>query len=191
LANLALRSGVLLSVDDGFAGFYEASYSRVVALLAAMTGDWHQAEDVAQEAFARALARWQRLASYDAPEAWVRQVALRLVVDAARRSRRAVRASALLAVAQRGRADPDPVAETELTAALLRLPLPQREVLVLHYLADLPVADIARDCRLPEGTVKTRLAAGRLRLERELAASAKPSQPSQPLQPSEEVPDGR
>jgi RNA polymerase sigma-70 factor, ECF subfamily len=87
---------------DGFAGFYEASYSHVVALLAAMLGDWHQAEDIAQEAFARALARWPRVAGYDAPEAWVRQVALRLVVDAGRRSRRAIRASALLAAAQSG-----------------------------------------------------------------------------------------
>jgi RNA polymerase sigma-70 factor, ECF subfamily len=174
-------------MDDGFAGFYEASYSHVVALVAAMLGDWHQAEDIAQEAFARALARWSRLASYDAPEAWVRQVALRLVVDAGRRSRRALRASALLAAAQRGRVAPDPVVDTALTAALLRLPAPQRQVLVLHYLADLPVADIARDCQIPEGTVKTRLAAARVRLERELAASAEPAE----VEPSGGVPDAR
>ena len=183
---------MLLNVDDGFAGFYEASYSHVVALLAAMTGDWHQAEDIAQEAFARALVRWKRVGAYEAPEAWVRRVALRLVVDAARRSQRAVRASALLAVAQRVRADPDPVVETELMTALLRLPVAQREALVLHYLADLPVAAIARDCQLPEGTVKTRLAAGRLRLERELGASAGSLKPSELSEPSEEgVPDGR
>jgi len=38
----------------------------------------------------------------------------------------------------------------------------------LHYLIGLPVERIARDCGLPAGTVKTRIAAGRRRLEREL-----------------------
>jgi RNA polymerase sigma-70 factor, ECF subfamily len=170
--------------SEGFAGFYEASYSRIVALLAAMLGDWQQAEDIAQEAFARALARWSRISGYDAPEAWVRQVALRLVVDAGRRSRRALRASTLLAAGQRGRAEPsDPVDPTALFMALMRLPVPQRQVLVMHYLADLPVADIARDCQIPEGTVKTRLAAARARLERELSSDSPDS--------SAEVPDAR
>lgn len=84
----------------------------------------HEAEDIAQEAFARALARWPRIAGYDLPEAWVR-----------------------------------------------RVPLHQREVLVLHYLADLPVEVISRDFGMPSGTVKTRLAAGRRRLEAEPAKS--------------------
>jgi RNA polymerase sigma-70 factor (ECF subfamily) len=48
------------------------------------------------------------------------------------------------------------------------LPLREREVLALHYLADLPVEAIARERGLPAGTVKTRLAAGRRRLEAEL-----------------------
>ena len=59
---------------DDFAEFYEASYRRMVALVAAIVGDRYQAEDIAQEAFA-ALTRWQRIARYDAPEAWVRRVA--------------------------------------------------------------------------------------------------------------------
>jgi predicted RNA polymerase sigma factor len=60
---------------EDFAEFYEASYRRVVALVAAIVGDRHQAEDIAQEAFSRALTRWQRVARYDLPEAWVRRVA--------------------------------------------------------------------------------------------------------------------
>ena len=61
-----------------------------------------------------------------------------------------------------------PLTATALHLALMRLPLPQRQVLVLYYLADLPVNDIARDCGVSVGTVRTRLAAGRQRLEREL-----------------------
>ncbi len=177
---------VPVPVDD-FAEFYEASYARLVALVAAMVGDRHQAEDIAQEAFARALVRWPRISRYDVPEAWVRRVALRLTIDAGRRMRRAaslsLRLAAGLVADQRGSRDlhdpHDPLAATALSVALLRLPLPLRQVLVLYYLADLPVQDIARDCGISAGTVRNRLAAARERLERELKES------------DQEVPDAR
>ena len=158
---------------DDFEEFYEAGYRRLVALVTAIVGDRHQAEDIAQEAFARALTRWSRIVRYDLPEAWVRRVALRLTVDAARRTRRVRMMSALLAVGQRGDAAGrydrhDPLEATALSIALMRLPLPQRQVLVLHYLADLTVDDVARDCGIPVGTVRARLASARQRLQREL-----------------------
>jgi RNA polymerase sigma-70 factor (ECF subfamily) len=155
---------------DDFAEFYEASYRRVVALVAAIVGNRHQAEDIAQEAFARALTRWPQVGRYDLPEAWVRRVALRLTVDAGRRMRRALALSAALAVTQPRRGEvADPLASTALSIALARLPLPQRQVVVLYYLADLKVEDIARDCEVSVSTVRTRLAAARHRLERELS----------------------
>lgn len=40
-----------------------------------------------------------------------------------------------------------------------------REVILLHYVADLPVEPIARECGVPSGTVRSRLVAGRRRLE--------------------------
>jgi hypothetical protein len=58
--------------DDGFDAFYAACYGRLVGQLFAVTGDLHEAEDVVQEAFIRAVARWSRLRDYDVPEAWVR-----------------------------------------------------------------------------------------------------------------------
>ena len=45
--------------------------------------------------------------------------------------------------------------------ALRKLPLEQREALALHYLADLPVADVARRIGVPLGTIKARLSRGR------------------------------
>ncbi len=156
--------------DAEFQEFYEANYGRIVAMVAVVLGDRHQAEDVAQEAFARALTRWSRIGGYELPEAWVRRVALRIATDSGRRFRRAIRVSVKLA-AQRQATEPEPcdsLAFTALGAALRRLPLREREVLALHYLADLPVEAIARERGLPAGTVKTRLAAGRRRLEAEL-----------------------
>jgi RNA polymerase sigma-70 factor, ECF subfamily len=182
----------VLAEHDDFAEFYEAYYGRTVALVAAMVGERHQAEDIAQEAFARALTRWPRIANYELPEAWVRRVALRLTIDAGRRTRRAASLVVHLAAGlsgqgrgrdPRGPRDPrdprDPLEATALSIALMRLPLAQRQVVVLHYLADLPVEEIARDCGISPGTVRNRLAAARGRLERELKES------------DQEVPDAR
>jgi RNA polymerase sigma-70 factor (sigma-E family) len=166
------------AAQDDFTEFYKANYGRVVALVGAMVGDRHQAEDIAQEAFARALARWPRIARYDLPEAWVRRVSVRLTIDASRRRRRANLAAALLAGGRR-EDKPDPLASTALTLALMRLPLAQRQVVVLYYLADLPVHEIARDCGISDGAVRTRLAVAKRRLERELSEDDK------------EVPDAR
>jgi RNA polymerase sigma-70 factor (ECF subfamily) len=154
-----------------FQEFYEANYGRIVAIVTMVLGDRDQAEDVAQETFVRALVRWPRIGGYEVPEAWVRQVALRLAIDSGRRFRRGIKTSVRLA-AQRHAALPGPddsIAFTALGTALRRLPVREREVLALHYLADLPVEAIARERGLPVGTVKTRLAAARRRLEAELA----------------------
>lgn len=154
-----------------FEEFYQGSYRRVVAVAAAVLGDRQEAEDVAQEAFARALVRWPRLGGYDQPEAWVRRVALNLAVDSGRRVRRGLRAQLrLLARSRDVGGDPaDQAGSTPLSLALARVPLRQREILVLHYLLDLPVRQIAQERGLPQGTVKARLIAGRRRLEQELA----------------------
>jgi RNA polymerase sigma factor (sigma-70 family) len=160
-----------MRLDGGFQEFYEANYGQIVAMVTAVLGDRHEAEDVAQEAFARAFTRWSRLGEYDLPEAWVRQVALRIAIDSGRRLRRSLRVVARLAAQRRGPGPSEPaesVALSRLGAALWRLPLREREVVVLHYLADLPVDAIARERGLPPGTVRTRLAAGRRRLEQEL-----------------------
>jgi RNA polymerase sigma-70 factor, ECF subfamily len=160
----------LASTDD-FREFYQASYGRTVAMLAAITGSRAEAEDIAQESYARALARWTLLRGYQLPDAWVRKVALRLAIDSGRRYRRRLAAAARLA-AQRHAYSPEPGEDLKygpLGAALLDLPMRERQVLVLHYLADLPVDAIAREFGLPAGTVKTRLSAGRRHLEERLA----------------------
>ncbi|MHC4562902.1 MAG: RNA polymerase sigma factor [Planctomycetota bacterium] len=62
--------------------------------------------------------------------------------------------------------------ETEaIHAALAKVPAGQRMVLVLHYIDELPVLEIAVVLDIPEGTVKSRLHNGRARL-RELLAGA-------------------
>jgi RNA polymerase sigma-70 factor (ECF subfamily) len=47
----------------------------------------------------------------------------------------------------------------------------QRQVIVLHYLVDLPVEEVARTMAMPDGTVKSLLARGRRALAAKLAES--------------------
>jgi RNA polymerase sigma-70 factor, ECF subfamily len=145
--------------DDGFAAFYSASYHRLLGQLFAVTGDLAEAENLLQEAYARAFVRWAQVRAYDLPEAWVRRVALNLAAMTARRLRR--RAAALL------RLGPPPAVPElspellDLHDALRALPLGQRQAIVLHHLVGLPVEEVARELRVPAGTVKSRLARGR------------------------------
>jgi RNA polymerase sigma-70 factor (ECF subfamily) len=157
-----------MRADGDFPDFYAANYGRIVALVTSLLGDRSEAEDVAQEAFARALLRWSRLRTYDLPEAWIRRVALRLAADSRRRAGRMSRLARLTAADPRSN-QPDVAVGSELSQAILALPFSVRQVVVLHYLVDLPVAQIASELRLPPSTVKTRLASGRRRLERELS----------------------
>jgi RNA polymerase sigma-70 factor, ECF subfamily len=179
-----------LRQEHEFSEFYRANYGKITAIVTAMLGDRYEAEDVTQEAFARALARWPRLARYELPEAWVRRVALRLAIDHGRRLRRTSGLAAKLLGARRSQeSEPaDSLPFTALGLALLQLPLRERETLVLHYVADLPVEQIARERGVPSGTVKGRLAAGRRRLERELAAHPRARHP-RAEHPDAEQPD--
>jgi DNA-directed RNA polymerase specialized sigma24 family protein len=76
-----------LGAGEGFEEFYGAAFGRLVGQLFLVTGDLHEAEDVVQEAFARAAERWSTIRTYHLPEAWIRRVALNLAASAARRRR--------------------------------------------------------------------------------------------------------
>ena len=74
--------------SGSFEEFYTGAVGRLLGQLFPVTGDLHEAEEVVQEAFTRAAARWSRLRDYDVPEAWVRRVAMNLAADRGRTLRR-------------------------------------------------------------------------------------------------------
>lgn len=148
--------------QNDFAAFYDATWRRTVACAYAVLGDLGAAEEAAQEAYTKAWPRWTKLASYDDPGAWVRQVATRRAISGWRRRRTASRH---LSAAGPPESAPPPDENTvALVTALKQLPEAQRRALVLHHLAGFSVADIAMSERCPEGTVKARLARGRAAL---------------------------
>jgi RNA polymerase sigma-70 factor, ECF subfamily len=153
------------SFDD----FYAAAAMRVLRHAFALTGNLADAQDVAQEAFARAWQRWGSVRGCDSPEAWVRRVATNLAISRFRRERSARTAVHDLIAENVPEISPDTVA---LVAALRVLPERQRVVVVLHYLADLPVAQIAAELGSPAGSVKVWLARGREALAASLREDA-------------------
>lgn len=155
------------AAEREFADFYDATWSRTLACTYAMTGDLGAAEELAQEAYTRAWSRWSRLATYDEPAAWVRQVATNLAVSRWRRARTAL-SWQLRHRHPESVPGPDETSAA-LVAALRQLPEAQRRAIVLHHLADLTVDDVARIERCPSGTVKARLSRGRAALGELLA----------------------
>ena len=117
---------------------------------------------MAQEAYARAWQRRGRLVGYEDAEAWLRLVVTRLATDRWRRL--GVRRRAAAAARPPAPVDP-PSEDTVLLVGALRLvPLAQRRALVLHYLLDRSVADIAAETGASVGTVKSWLSRGRAAL---------------------------
>jgi RNA polymerase sigma-70 factor, ECF subfamily len=115
--------------DGSFEEFYEATYHRLLRQVVLVTGDRGDAEDLLQDAYGRAVVRWRRLRDYQAPEAWVRRVALRLAIDRARRARR--RAAALLRLRPSRSPSIDLSADSlDLHTALRGLPAGQRQAVV-------------------------------------------------------------
>jgi RNA polymerase sigma-70 factor (ECF subfamily) len=154
-----------VTAERPFDDFYRESRDRVALHVTAVCGDPIEALDFAQEAFARAWSRWDRIGGYEDPEGWVRRVAFNLAVGRWRRARRILLTPRL------------PVPSVELPdetsaviAALQELPLAQRRAIVLHHLVGLSVDDVARELSAPTGTVKSWLSRGRLRLADRLAA---------------------
>jgi RNA polymerase sigma-70 factor (ECF subfamily) len=150
----------------GFEEFYTGAVGRLLGQLFPVTGDLHEAEEVVQEAFARAAVRWSRLRDYDVPEAWVRRVAMNLAADRARSLRRQARA--VLRLSPPPEVPAVSVEALALAEALRTLPIRQRQVIVLHHLVDLPVEEVARTLAMRDGTVKSLLARGRKALAAKL-----------------------
>jgi len=139
---------------DGFERFYRRNYRPVVALAGALTGRREVGEEVAQEAFSAAWDRWDEVAGFEDPDAWVRRVAANKAVSQFRRSIRYREKLRLLRAGASTQLDPY---RAPVWDEVRRLPRRQQHVIALHYLEDLPVADIAETLECSQSAVKTHL----------------------------------
>ena len=156
-------AGRAVSTSSTRTHFDDLARTLTVAL-----GDRSAAEEAAQEALTRALRRWRHVRALDRPAAWLYVVAMNHVRDGWRRDHREPRWDAELDASA---ADPSGGVTTTLSVreAITTLPARQREAVVLRYLADLPLADVAEAMGCAVGTVKATLhqALGSLRVELE------------------------
>lgn len=131
--------------DEAFPDLYRLAYRVSFRVL----GDRGDAEDVAQEALARAHLRWSRLR--ERPEGWIVTVATNLSIDRHRRRRRlsSLVNDPLVLV------DVHQAERIDLARALRRLPRRQREVVVLRYLADWSESHVAAALGISAGAVKS------------------------------------
>ena len=150
---------------------YAAHYADLTVQLYAYFGDRQEAQDIVQEAFCRALGKWHTVSRFDDPVAWVRRVAWNLAVSKWRKARTAVLFLRRQRVAEPQTDGPGPD-RLALVAALGTLPESQRRAMVLRYLADMTVQEIAEREGVPEGTVKSWLHRGRTALAVQLRPGA-------------------
>ena len=130
------------AVPADFEGFFRSNYSRVGRMVYLLTGDASEAEDLAQEAFARVFERWEKISLMENPEGYLFRVALNLQ---SRWLRKTGPISTLpsdppVVTDQSASAD----AALDVLEALRRLPNDQRQALVLAEWLGLSSAEIGR-----------------------------------------------
>ena len=156
LGEVGLAQSRPLAFDEAFPRLFSVAYRVAFRLL----GDRSEAEDVAQEACARAYSRWARVADYAEP--WCVRVAGNLALDVLRARTRAAKRSG-------GEGEPAAAASVidervDLQRALAALPRRQREAVVLRYLGDQSEQQTATILGCSVGSVKTHASRGLARL---------------------------
>jgi RNA polymerase sigma-70 factor (ECF subfamily) len=142
-----------------FVEFYREAKDECLFTVLVSVGDRDTAQDLVDEAFAKAWASWRTVSRHPAPAAWVVRTALNTSISRWRRRRREVSVPDLALVADRpaaGRAA-DSSVDPRIMAALLRLPARQRQVVALRLFLDLDTVGTAQVLGIAPGTVQAYL----------------------------------
>jgi RNA polymerase sigma-70 factor (ECF subfamily) len=143
-----------MTVNPDYEAFFAANHQDVVRALTLALADRARAEDAAQDAFAKAYRQWKRVAMMDRPVAWVYVVALNGARKELRRDQAAPVPELRGSVADH--AGPAAV-KVSVRDALDVLAPRQRVAIVLRYLGDLQVSEVAKAMGCAEGTAKATL----------------------------------
>ena len=140
-----------------FGELYENNFERVYAYIVRRVGDRAETEDLTSEVFHQALSNLKRFEWRGIPfAAWLFRIAANLISDRWQRTGREVSDDS-------GKADavqvsPVEIEEVELRATLFRLvdmlPSEQRRVVVLRFVEQKSIKEVAREIRKTEGAVK-------------------------------------
>ena len=143
---------------------------RVLAMLARRFGDLDLAEDVTQEAYARALEAWQRTGIPESPEAWLKTTATRAALDQVRREASLARKLAELRVQEErapalpAEAGVDDRLDLLFACAHPALSSPDRIALTLRFVAGLTTPEVSRALLVPVPTLQQRIVRAKKRI---------------------------
>ena len=143
-----------------FAEFYRQSRDDCLRTVLVSVGDRDTAQDLVDEAFARACASWRTVSTHPAPKAWVIRTALNANISRWRRRRREVSVPdpGMVADVPAAGGATDSAVDPRVMAALMQLPVRQRQVVALRLFLDLDTNSTAEVLGIAPGTVKEHLA---------------------------------
>src|SRR5919201_5231785 len=142
------RRGSADAVEELFRRHWRGAWQAAYAV----TGRRELANDVAQEAFVRAVSSLERFDDSRPFAPWLTRIAVNLGIDELRRERRLE-----LGDAADASAGPEPESDDRVVRAVARLGAEKRLIVALHYWLDYSTPEIARLLELPLGTVASRL----------------------------------
>jgi RNA polymerase sigma-70 factor (sigma-E family) len=143
--------------DEEFSKFFTNRFDVARRTAYALCGDWSEAEELAQNAFVKAYAKWPSVRR-DSADAYVRTILTRLFLDSRRRVRG--REHPVAEVPERGVAGGFGEPDSQLHQALQQVPPKQRAVLVLRYVHDLSIEQTAAELGCSTGNVKSQSVRG-------------------------------
>lgn len=179
----SLAAASIEGCGDSFEQLYTHYFPKVRALCMRKIGNYAQAEDIAQEAFAKAF---ERIADFGGPRhfgGWVGTIAANLCTDYLRR-RKPVASVDQMMETESGvpsyEIDPIKNVQRDETArlvrqALMRLDTRQREAIVMHEVRGLSCAAVGQQLGISEVAAESLLARARRRLRKEVTAKAIPA----------------
>jgi len=155
-----------ISVDEApldFDAFFRDTHRRALAAAYLVTGNRHEAEEIAQDAYVRLYERWDRVRGLDDPEGYLLRTALNVFRDRTRRATRAVR------LGLRTVASADELGAVEDRDEVVRMlrPLAPREraAVVATSILDMSALEAGRALGMKASTVRALASRGRSHLQ--------------------------
>lgn len=152
------------------ADLYRAHWVSLVGTATWLTGDRQLGEEIAQDAYIRLIEHWSRIKDPLAAPAWLRRTVINLSRTQNRRfaigrQKRELIGASTATSDDSASALGDALANGPLGDAIRKLPRRQRECIVLRFVHDLAVDQIAATLDISAGSVKTHLHRATAQLE--------------------------
>ena len=150
-----------------FEEFYEATFRRLFTALCLVTGNRHEAEEIAQDAFLRVFERWDRVGVLEDPTGYLFRVSMNVFRSRYRRASLGLRRELLLAPAAT-----DDLASVETHDEVVRLlqglDPTQRAAILLTAILDYSAEEAGRMLGLRASSVRSLTTRARARMKHEV-----------------------